>query len=280
MQIVETVPEMKQLAATWRAENRNVALVPTMGGLHIGQAALIRAAAERADIVVVSTFLNPLQFAPSELMSNYPQDAAADRKLCEEAGATVVFAPNHETIYPPGYSTSVIEETLAKPLCGISRPTHFRGVTTLTAKLLNIVQPRSVYFGQKTAQRAAVVRKMIKDLEYDAEVVVVPTVRDPDGLACGLSNRDFTPSLRQDALSLYRALSKAKEMAAAGVRSPDRLIAEATHILGQQRRVRVIYISIVNPVTMEPVREVVSGECLMVISAWIDETRLIDNMLL
>ncbi|MEZ5414644.1 MAG: pantoate--beta-alanine ligase [Opitutaceae bacterium] len=280
MQIVETVPEMKQLAATWRAENRDVALVPTMGGLHAGQAALIRAAAKQAEIVVVATFLNPLQFAPSELMSNYPQDVAADRQLCEEAGATVVFAPPTETIYPAGYSTYVAEEMLAKPLCGISRPAHFRGVTTLTAKLLNLVQPRSVYFGQKTAQRAAVVRKMIRDLEFGAEVVVVPTVRDPDGLACGLSNRDFTPSLRQDALSLFHALTKAKEMAASGVRSPDRLIAEATHILGQQRRVRVIYISIVNPITMEPVRDVVPGECLMAISAWIDETRLIDNMLL
>lgn len=280
MQIVETVPEMKQLAAAWRAEKRRIALVPTMGGLHAGQAALIRAAAAQADVVVVATFLNPLQFAPSELMANYPQDVAADRKLCEAAGATVVFAPAGDAIYPAGYSTYVAEETLAKPLCGVSRPAHFRGVTTLTAKLLNVVRPDTIYFGQKTAQRAAVVRKMIRDLAFDAEVVVVPTVRDPDGLACLLSNRDFTTSQRQEALSLYRALTKAKEMAAAGVRSPDRLIAEATHILGEQRRVRVIYISIVHPVTMEPVREVTPGECQMVISAWIDETRLIDNMML
>ncbi|MCC6414804.1 MAG: pantoate--beta-alanine ligase [Opitutaceae bacterium] len=280
MQIVETVPEMKRLAATWRAEGRHVALVPTMGGLHIGQTALIRAAAAQAEIVVVATFLNPLQFAPNELMANYPQDSAADRQLCAEAGATVVFAPPVEEMYPAAYSTYVIEETLAKPLCGVSRPTHFRGVTTLTAKLLNIVQPRSVYFGQKTAPRAAVVRKMIRDLEFGAEVIVVPTVRDPDGLACGLNNRGFTPSLRQEALAIPRALTKAKEMAASGVRIPDRLIAEATHILGQQRRVRVIYIAIVNPTTMEPVREVVPGECLMVMSAWIDETRLIDCMLL
>ena len=278
MQIVETVPEMKRLAAAWRAENRRVALVPTMGGLHAGQAALIRAAVVQADVVVVATFLNPLQFAPSELMANYPQDVAADRKLCEAAGATVVFAPACDAIYPAGYSTYVAEETLAKPLCGVSRPAHFRGVTTLTAKLLNVVRPDTIFFGQKTAQRAAVVRKMIRDLAFDAEVVVVPTVRDPDGLACGLSNRDFTTSQRQEALSLFRALTKAKEMAAAGVRSPDRLIAEATHILGEQRRVRVIYISIVHPVTMEPVREVTPGECQMMISAWIDETRLIDNL--
>ncbi|MFM1850473.1 MAG: hypothetical protein RIS54_157 [Verrucomicrobiota bacterium] len=278
MQIVETVPEMKRLAAAWRAENRRVALVPTMGGLHAGQAALIRAAVAQADVVVVATFLNPLQFAPSELMANYPQDVAADRKLCGEAGATVVFAPSGDAIYPACYSTYVAEETLAKPLCGVSRPAHFRGVTTLTAKLLNVVRPDTIFFGQKTAQRAAVVRKMIRDLAFDAEVVVVPTVRDPDGLACGLSNRDFTTSQRQEALSLFRALTKAKEMAAAGVRSPDRLIAEATHILGEQRRVRVIYISIVHPVTMEPVREVTPGECQMMISAWIDETRLIDNL--
>lgn len=280
MHIITTVPEMKQLAATWRAAGKTVALVPTMGALHAGQEALIRAAAARADIVVVATFVNPLQFAPNEIMTRYPRNPEEDRQRCEQAGATVQFKPTVETMYPPGYSTHVSEDVLSKPLCGFSRPNHFRGVVTMIVKLLNVVQPQLLYFGQKTAQRAAVVRKVLRDLAWDLEVVIVPTVRDADGLAFGIANAGFTSSQRQEALSLSRALRKVQEMVAGGVRNPDRLIAEATHIMGEHRRVRVIYVAVVNRDSMEPVREVVPGECLMAISAWIDEIRLIDNTFL
>lgn len=280
MQTIQTVPEMKQLAAEWRAEGKSVALVPTMGALHAGQEALVRAAAQRADFVVVSTFVNPLQFAPNELKSDYPRATATDVELCVRAGATVVFAPDEAEMYPRGYSTYVHEEVLSKPLCGVSRPNHFRGVATMVVKLVNIVQPHTVFFGQKTAQRAAVVRKVLQDLNCDCEIVVVPTVRESDGLAAGIPNEGFTSSQRQEALALSRALKKVQEMAASGVRSPDRLIAEATHILGEHRRVRVIYVAVVDRITMEPVREVEPGHCLMAISAWIDEIRLIDNAIL
>ncbi len=271
---------MRMVAAQWRAAGKSLALVPTMGALHAGQEALIRAAATQADVVIVSTFVNPLQFAPNELIAKYPRSFDEDLKLCERCGAAIVFAPATEEIFPRGYSTYVTEEVLSKPLCGQSRPSHFRGVATLTAKLFNIILPRYVYFGQKTAQRAAVVRKMAADLHFDVEVVVVPTVREADGLAAGVRNREFTTSQRQESLALSKALKRVKEMFDGGVRSPDRLIAEATHILSQHRRVRIIYITVVDLQTMEPARDLIPGRSMLAISAWVDEIRLIDNIVL
>jgi pantoate--beta-alanine ligase len=280
MQIIETIAEMKEQAAAWRAAGKRVALVPTMGALHAGQEALIREAVPQADVVVVSSVINPLRFAVNELVGDYPRSPEANQALCQSAGASVLFTPDQSEIYPQGFSTYVSEERLSKPLCGISRPTHFRGVTTLTAKLINIVQPQLLVFGQKTAQRVAVVRKMIADLAFDIEVLVVPTVREEDGLACDTNTRDFTAKQREEASAVSRSLRKVEEMVAGGVRNPDRLVAEVTHILAEYRQVRVIYVSLVNRETMEPVREVEPGKCLLAISVWINEIRLIDNTLL
>ena len=280
MQIIETISEMKQQAAEWRAANKRVALVPTMGALHAGQGALIKAAKEQADIVVVVLMVNPLQFAPNEIVSDYPETPEVDRELCEKSGATVVLATKPEVFFPKGFSTYVDEKRLSKPLCGVSRLTHSRGVVTLIAKLLNIVLPQSVYFGQKTAQRVAVVRKMIADLDFDAEVVVVPTARDSEGLAFDTNASTFTANQRKEALSISLSLNKVSEMVASGVRSPDRLVAEVTHILGEYRQVRVIYVSLVNRETMQPVRGVEPGKCLLAISVWINEVRMVDNILL
>ncbi len=280
MQTITTTNEMQTVAAQLRAAGKSLALVPTMGALHAGQEALIRAAAARADVVIVSIVVNPLQFAPNEIMSKYPRSFDEDVKLCERCGAAIVFAPGAEEIYPRGFSSYVTEEVLSKPLCGQSRPAHFRGVATLTAMLFNIIRPQFAYFGQKTAQRAAVVRKMTADLHFDVEIVIVPTVRESDGIAAGVRNREFTTSQRLEALALSKALTCVKEMFDAGVRSPDRLIAEATHILSQHRRVRIIYITVVDLQTMEPVRELVPGRAMLAISAWVDEIRLIDNVVL
>lgn len=280
MQTIETVTEMKQQTAEWRVANKRVALVPTMGALHAGQEALIKAAVEQADVVVVVLMVNPLQFAPNEMVHEYPESPDADRELCEKAGATLVFAPKAEVFFPKDFSTHVDEHRLSKPLCGVSRATHFRGVATLTAKLLNIVQPQSIYFGEKTAQRIAVVRKMIADLDFEAEVVVVPTARDTDGMAFDTNARTFTPNQRAEALSISRSLNKVSEMVSSGVRNPDRLVAEVTHILGEYRQVRLIYVSLVNRDTMEPVREVEPGKSLLAISVWINEVRILDNILL
>jgi pantoate--beta-alanine ligase len=280
MQKIETVSEIRSFTHGIKSQGKTIALVATQGALHAGQEALIRAAVEKADVVVVSIFVNPLQFGRNEVTSSYPRSLEADLELCERSGAHAVFAPTTEEIYPRGYSTFVTEEAVSKPLDGVSRPAHFRGVTTVMAQLFNLVRPDYAFFGEKAVQRAAVVRKMITDLHLPIEVLVVPTVREPDGLAAGVRNREFTASQRQEALSIYAAIQRLKEMVASGVRSPDRLIAEATHVLGQRRRVRVIYIAIVDPATMETAREIVPGRVMLVIAAWIDEIRLTDNAIL
>jgi pantoate--beta-alanine ligase len=280
MQKIESVSEMRSLAADVKAQGKTIALVATQGALHTGQEALIRAAVGSADVAVVSIFVNPLQFGPNEVIANYPRSFAEDVALCQRCGAHIVFAPAAEDIYPRGYSTFVTEDSTGKLLDGVSRPNHFRGVATLMAKLFNIVRPTHALFGQKTAQRAAVVRKMAADLCFKVEVVVVPTVREADGLAAGVRNREFTASQRQESLALSKALFKAKEMFDAGTRNPDRLIAEATHILSQHRRVRIIYIAIVNCLTMETVRDIEPGKSMLALAAWVDEVRMVDNIVL
>jgi pantoate--beta-alanine ligase len=280
MQKIESVPDMQAEVTRLKRAGRTVALVPTMGALHAGHAALIAAARERADVVVVSVFVNPLALGPSENFAGYPRDAGADAAACGRLKVDVLFTPTAEEMFPRGYSTFVTEEVVSKPLCGISRPMHFRGVTTLLTKLFNIVRPDVLVMGQRDAQQIAVVRKMLADLCFAAEIVVVPIVREADGLAVSVRNRDLASYQRQDAVAIYAVLQRARAMVADGVRSPDRIIAEATHLLGERRRVRVIYIAIVDPATMEPMREVVPGRSLMAIAAWVDEVRLIDNTLL
>jgi pantoate--beta-alanine ligase len=278
MKQFQSVSDMSAFAAELRSQGKTIALVPTAGALHGGHEALVRAAAARAGAAIVSIFVNPLQYGPHEGISARPQTPAEDLKHCEEWGAQAVFTPSADELFPRGFSTYVSEEVLSKPLCGISRPSHFRGVATLAAKLFNIIQPDFVYFGQKTAQRAAVVRKMARDLRFNVQVTIVQTVRETDGLALGVRNHELTSNQRLDALALFQALRQAKEMADAGVRSPDRLVAEATHILAQHRRIRVIYVAVVDNDTLEPVREVRPGRCMAAIAAWVDEVRLIDNI--
>lgn len=281
MQKIESVHEMRSLAAQWKQAGNTVALVSTSGALHAGHASLITAAKARAQVVVVSVFANPLAFGPSEPVARYPRQPAADVLLAEKAGADVVFAPAVEEIFPRGFSTFVTEEAVSKPLCGISRPTHFRGVTTGIAKLLNIVRPEMLVMGQRDAQQAAVVKKMILDLCFPTEVFVEPTVRDEDGLAITVRNADLTSGQRQETRAIHASLVRAQEMVAQGVRSTDRIIAEATHLLGERRRIRVIYVAMVDPTTMEPVRgTVIPGKTLFAIAAWVDEVRVIDNVLL
>jgi pantoate--beta-alanine ligase len=251
-----------------------------MGALHAGHEALIGAATAAGGPVVVSVFVNPLSFGSNENYAGYPRSREADLALCARLGVDAVFIPQVDEIYPRGYSTYVAEESVSRTLCGVSRPTHFRGVATFVAKLLNIMAPARLFLGQKDAQHAAVLRKMGADLNYGVDFLVVPTVREADGLAVAVRNRDLTPVQRQEALAISRALRRAGEMVEAGVRSTDRLVAEATHILGKHHRVRIIYASVVDTGTMEPLREVVPGRTLMSIAAWVDEVRLTDNAVL
>ena len=280
MEKVETVPEMRALAARLRTHEGGLSLVPTMGALHSGHEALIGAAVAAGGAVVVSIFANPLSFGSNENLAAYPRSLDADLALCARLGAAAVFVPAVEEVYPRGYSTYVTEERVSKPLCGISRPTHFRGVATLVTKLLNIVGPDRLFMGQKDPQHVAVLRKMAADLNYDVQIVVVPTVRETDGLAAAVRNGGLTQGQRQEALSVSKALMRVKDMVDNGTLSSDRLVAEATHILGQHRRIRVIHASIVDPVTMESMREVVPGRTLISIAAWLDEVRITDNAVL
>lgn len=281
MQIITSVSEMQSLANRLRAEGKNIGLVPTMGALHAGHLSLVKIAKDRDAVVVVSIFVNPTQFGPSEDFSKYPRPIDADVAACEADGVDYVFNPSPEEIYPKGYSTYVMEEHIAKPLEGASRPAHFRGVTTVVAKLFNIVRPHFSVFGQKDAQQVAVIHKMATDLNFDVEIVVAPTLREPDGLAMSSRNRYLTNTQRVEALVISRALRKATDMVAAGERRVDRLIAEATHLIGQQRRMRIIYVSIVDRLTMEAVKgEITRGKAVMAIAAWVDEVRLIDNEIL
>jgi pantoate--beta-alanine ligase len=277
---ITSVQEMQQVAETYRSKGQIICLVPTMGALHEGHLSLIRKAREVGEVVVVSIFVNPTQFGPNEDYLKYPRELERDLELCERAGVDAVFAPPVEEMYPKGYSTYVTEEFVAKPLEGMSRPTHFRGVTTVVAKLFNIVRPHRAVFGQKDAQQAAVLRKMVQDLHFTVEIVLADTLREAEGLAMSSRNRYLSNNQRLEALSIYEALKYAQDMVAKGERRPDRLIAEATHILSQHRRVRVIYIAVVDRDTMEPMREVILGRSLLAIAAWVDEVRLIDNVIL
>jgi pantoate--beta-alanine ligase len=278
MQKVESVSEMRRVALGFKQAGRTIALVPTSGALHAGHTALITAARAKADVVVVAVFANPLAFGPSENFTRYPRTPDADARLCAELGVDVVFFPAVDEMFPRGYSTYVTEEAVSRPLCGVSRPSHFRGVTTGTAKMLNLVRPDLLVLGQRDAQQVAVLRKMIADLCFEVEVVVVPIVRENDGLALTVRNHELTTGQRQEAAALHAALLRAREMVGQGVRIPDRVIAEVTHLLGLRRRVRVIYVAIVDPVTMEPMREVTPGRSLLAVAVWIDEVRLIDNI--
>lgn len=280
MRKIESVSEMRSAAAEYKRNGQTIALTITSGALHAGHAAVIAEARARAQIVVVTIFANPLAFGPSENFARYPRTPEADLKLCSDLGVDIVFAPSVDEMYPKGFSTYVTEEAVSRPLCGVSRPTHFRGVTTGTAKLLNIVRPEILAMGQRDAQQVAVVRKMIADMCFEAEVVVAPIVRDAEGLVLGVRNKDLTSGQRQETSAIHPALKRAQEMSGQGVRSTDRIIAEVTHLLGERRRIRVIYVAIVDPATMEPMREVVPGRSLLSIAVWIDELRFIDNAVL
>ncbi len=280
MERIESVHQMQSLALGLRGGGRLIALVPTQGALHEGHASLIAAARQQADAVVVSIFVNPAQFGPNEDHTRYPREPEGDAALCERAGADVLFTPSIAEIYPKGFSTFVAEEALSRGLCGVSRPAHFRGVTTILAKLCNLVRPDLLVFGQKNAQGAAVARKMIEDLNFSVQVLVRPTVRERDGLPCGSRNGQLTTAQREDATVIHKALTIGKGLVDGGVRNVDRVVAEATHTLGERRRIRVIYVAIVDRDTMEPERQINPGRSLLAIAVWIDEVRLIDNIIL
>lgn len=278
MQKIDSLPAMRATAAELRASGRRLALIPTLGALHAGHVSLIRLARERGCAVVVSAFVNPLQFGANEDLAKYPRNPAADAALCEREGVDALFVPTTEEMFPKNFSLTLLEDRVSKPLCGVARPVLFKGLLTCWLKLINVVQPDVLVMGEKDFQQIAVVRKALADLALPVEILTGPSVRDADGLAVSARNGYMTPTQRDEALAVHQALKRAKEMVDSGVRSADRVVAEATHIMAAKRRLRVIYIAVVNRDTMEAVREIVPGHSLMAVAFWVDEVRLTDNM--
>ena len=280
MQTIQSINEMQSHAISLRTNGCLIGLVPTMGCLHEGHLSLIDIAREKADKVIVSIFVNPTQFGLNEDFDRYPRILKEDLALCEDRGVDIVFNPDIADVYPKGYSTYVNEEQVSADLCGVSRPNHFRGVATVCLKLFNITRPDYAVFGQKDAQQCSMVKKMASDLNLPIEVLVGPTLRDADGLATSSRNRYLTSLQRSDALTIPNALEEGKKLVEQGVRNVDRVVAEVTHHLSQCRRIRVLYVRVVDRETMEPASEIESGKHIIVTAAWVDQTRLIDNIAL
>ncbi|MEN6332969.1 MAG: pantoate--beta-alanine ligase [Phycisphaerales bacterium] len=277
MQIAKTIAEIRKFVAQARGARQTIGFVPTMGALHVGHASLIEAAAKRCDYVVVSIFVNPTQFGPGEDFEKYPRPFEKDAQLCERHGAHAIFSPSPNEMYPRKNRTWVTVEKLTEPLCGQSRPGHFRGVTTVCTKLFNIVGADLAFFGQKDAQQATVIRRMVADLNAPLEIVVCPTVREPDGLAMSSRNQYLSPQERSQAPVIYRSLQRCAELIEAGERDATRITAEMTGVLNQVPALRPEYVSIVDADSLEPC-DPVRGRVLVAIAARLGSTRLIDNI--
>jgi len=276
MKVIRTVAGMRQLR---RRLAGTVGFVPTMGYLHEGHLSLVKRAREENASVVVSIFVNPTQFGPCEDFRQYPRDTERDLALLKEAGTDVVFMPPDQEMYPPAFSTWVEVDGLTRRLEGASRPNHFRGVTTVVTKLFNIVRPTRAYFGQKDAQQAAVITRMAADLNMDLDVVVCPTVREPDGLAMSSRNTYLSPEQHRAALVLYRSLKLAEERWASGERDPERIRTEMRHLIEQEPLAEIDYVSVADPATLEEL-DTVSPSALVSLAVRFGKTRLIDNVVL
>jgi len=278
--IIESVAAMQQFSLARRAEGKRLGFVPTMGYLHEGHTSLMHMLRPQCDILVASIFVNPMQFGPKEDFSHYPRDMEHDRQLCEDAGCDVIIHPMPQEIYPTGFHTHVAVEYLTETLCGPWRPGHFHGVTTVVAKLFNIVMPHVAAFGQKDAQQATIIKQMVRDLNFPIEIVIGPTIREADGLAKSSRNVYLSPEERREAIALFRALSLGKAMIEKGERDPAIVIAAMRRLIEQEVRAPEIqYIEIVNMRDLHPVQKI-EGEVLMALAVRIGKTRLIDNFML
>ncbi len=276
MRVVEKVNDVRSLVKEWKAKGLKVGFVPTMGYLHEGHESLIRKASEENDRVVVSIFVNPIQFGPKEDLSTYPRDLDRDSKLCERLGADIIFHPENEEMYFKDFSTFVDMSGLTAGLCGKSRPNHFRGVCTVVIKLFNIVSPDRAYFGEKDAQQLAVIKRMVRDLNIDIEIIGCPIVREKDGLAKSSRNTYLSIEARKAATILNKSLMLSKEKIQLGERNSEVIIEIIKEIINSEKLARVDYIEIVDSLSMERV-ERIEKSVLVAIAVFIGKTRLIDN---
>lgn len=278
MLVVKTVAEVRNECKRLRAGGRTLGLVPTMGALHEGHISLVRAARASCDVVAVSIFVNPTQFGPKEDFASYPRSLERDCQILEDAGADLVFVPSVEEMYPAGATTIVEVTGLSDRLDGASRPGHFRGVATVVAKLFNIFTPDHAFFGQKDAAQVAVLRKMVRDLQFGVQLEACPTVREADGLAMSSRNQKLSQEQRRQAPVLSRALRMVERLVGEGERDSAKLIAAALRVFAEEPGVEVDYCRIVDPATLEDVPEVRQG-ALVAVAARVGNTRLIDNVL-
>jgi pantoate--beta-alanine ligase len=278
MEVAETIESVRKIVKAARNQGRKIGLVPTMGALHTGHVSLIEAAVNDCDFVVVSIFVNPTQFCPGEDFKKYPHPLEADLKICKKADVDVVFAPEPEHVYPTENLTWVNVEKLTDPLCGMSRPGHFRGVTTVCAKLFNIVAPDTAYFGQKDAQQAIVIKRMVADLNMSLEIIICPTVREPTGLAVSSRNQYLTTQQKKDAAKIYKSLQTCRKLIDAGTTKTGQIIAEMLQILQQIPSAEIEYVSIVDAETLESIDKT-TGKILAAVAVKIGPARLIDNIL-
>ncbi len=278
MRTIRTIRELREHLRTERAAGRTIGLVPTMGAFHAGHVSLMQQARAATDVVVVSLFVNPTQFAPTEDLSAYPRDEARDAELAAAAGVDVLFAPTAQEVYPDGFQTTVTVGALAQPLEGAQRPGHFDGVATVVAKLLNIAQPDVAFFGQKDAQQALIVRRVVRDLDIPVRIEVCPTVREADGLAMSSRNAYLAPAERERAVALRRALDAAEQAVAAGERDATAVAATARDAM-TPFGVEPEYLALVAADTLAPVDQI-DGEILVALAARVGHARLIDNILI
>jgi pantoate--beta-alanine ligase len=276
---ISSIEDMRAVCQALQRDGKRIGFVPTMGALHEGHLSLVRAARARCDVVVVSIFVNPTQFGPNEDFGKYPRTLERDRQLLEGERVDVLFTPTVEEMYPQGAVTWVTVEGLSEKLCGRSRPGHFRGVTTVVAKLFHIVGPDYAFFGQKDAAQATIIRRMVRDLDFPVEVNVCPIVRERDGLAMSSRNAYLDPGQRKSATVLHRALMRIQTLADKGERGAARLISEGKSVIAEEPGVRLDYLEVVDPETLDPVQDISRG-ALVAVAAFLGPTRLIDNVVL
>lgn len=278
MKIVSTVEQVREEVKKWRQQGLTVGLVPTMGYLHEGHKSLIDKAVAQNDKVVVSVFVNPIQFGPTEDLATYPRDLERDAALCEDAGAALIFHPEKEDMYFDDFCTYIDMDGLTKGLCGKTRPIHFRGVCTVVGKLFNIVHPDRAYFGQKDAQQLAVVRRMVRDLNFDLEIVGCPIIREEDGLAKSSRNTYLSEEERNAAVILHKGLVKGEEMVSAGEKDVKKVLDAITEIIESEPLARIDYVEAVDFDNIETI-DTIEGSVLVAVAVYIGKTRLIDNFI-
>jgi pantoate--beta-alanine ligase len=277
MEVFKTIKEMKEFSSQARGAGKRIAFVPTMGFFHEGHLSLMREGRRREDLLVVSLFVNPTQFAPHEDFKNYPRDFETDSKMAKEVGTDILFVPDAGEMYPPDHQTFVRVEKVTRNLCGQSRPTHFQGVATVVLMLFEIVMPHVALFGEKDYQQLVTIRQMVRDLHLSVEVMGMPTIREADGLAMSSRNTYLLPEERKAALSLYRSLQRAKELLQKGEQRASRILDEMNGILQSEPLVRRDYVQICDAKTLQEIDRI-EGNVVIALAAYLGKTRLIDNL--